>query len=201
MRTLAVPLPQMRRSVGASVSTCRSGRSVPARSGAMAPLARGAVFTATPRSPRSCLRGVRIVLGWGGKEPPGGCHRPSLRRLRVPSGRAAVGCRWRGLRRTARGPHRGTSMLGRSRRSLGAQRSRLWRESTRRAAAHPPGKEEPGTACHKRPTRGIGKTKCYHPAMSRQIFGMPAGGEHRPASDAVACPVPCNVGPVEVAAP
>ena len=45
VRTLAVPLPRMRRSVGASVSTRRSGRSVPARSGAMAPAARGADFT------------------------------------------------------------------------------------------------------------------------------------------------------------
>jgi hypothetical protein len=47
MRTLAVPLPRMRRSVGSSVSTRRSGRSVPARSGAMALLARGADFTTT----------------------------------------------------------------------------------------------------------------------------------------------------------
>ena len=45
-----------------------------------------------------------VVVGWGAVNPPGGCQRPSLRRLRVPSGRAAVGYRWRGFMRTARGP-------------------------------------------------------------------------------------------------
>jgi len=47
VRTLAVPFPRTRRLVGSSVSTRRSGRSVPARSGAMAPSARGADLTTT----------------------------------------------------------------------------------------------------------------------------------------------------------
>jgi len=57
------------------------------------------------------------------------------------------------------------------------------------------------------PTEGAGsaasqdqRAACYHPAMSRQIFGQPAGGGYRLASDAVARPVPCTVGPVEGAA-
>jgi hypothetical protein len=47
VRSLAVPLPRMRSSVGASVSTLRSGRSGPARFGDMAPTARTPDFTTT----------------------------------------------------------------------------------------------------------------------------------------------------------
>ena len=103
MRTLAVPLPWMRRSVGASVSTRWSGRSVPARSGAMAPVARGADLTATlpfamwlreasrdaasPAPPASSPN-----YGRGTFNPPGGCAAARRLLTPLPALRDSYGC-------------------------------------------------------------------------------------------------------------
>jgi hypothetical protein len=122
----------------------------PARSGDMAPVARGADSPPPSRSPRSCMNSFARPGGWfkglGSRRSGRGWVRgersaprvkqPSLRGLRVPSGRLVVGCRWRGFMRTARGPHREASLLGRSRRSLGALRAGA---SKRQVAAQPEG--------------------------------------------------------------
>jgi len=101
VRTLAVPLPRMRRSVGASVSTRRSGRSGPARSGAMAQSARRAVFTTTPRSRLKRSRGPAT-------EPPDPGFNVSSRRVGVSNRQAvASGHVSRDRGNPARGPGRG----------------------------------------------------------------------------------------------
>ena len=148
-RTLAVPLPRMRRSVGASVSTRRPGRSEPARSGVMALSARGADFTTTPRS--------RLKRSTGpATEQLGPGFNVSSRRVGVsnrPAGASGHVSRDRGD--PARGPGRGVgdaascghrgalawdALLGRGRGSLGAQRAGA---SKRQEAAHPLGKRKP----------------------------------------------------------
>jgi hypothetical protein len=115
VRTLAVPLPHTRRSVGASVSTRRSGRSVPARSGAMAPTARGAHFTPTLpcavdllgsfRQAGCVVSEIRPTVLWvGGSKSAGAAGGESLRSPRAPDARGALGKRRRGFMRTLRGP-------------------------------------------------------------------------------------------------
>jgi len=75
VRTLAVPLPRIRNSVGSSVSTHRSGRSVPARSGVMAPAARGAISTPHPSArnletgnENLCCARPSWAFGWRGAD-------------------------------------------------------------------------------------------------------------------------------------
>jgi hypothetical protein len=199
VRTLAVPLARMRRSVGASVSTRRSGRSVPARSGAMAPSARGADLPAAPPlaggvdklSRPSGLGRRRIASrGTGGLKaplphcraqwlggvinPPGGCQRPCLRRLRVTerASRGGVSLAW--LHTNSEGPHRGTSLLGRSRRSLGAPRAGA---SKRRVATHPPGNKKP----HAVKTKGLAAhppgNKKPHAVKTKGLAAHPLGNK------------------------
>ena len=122
----------------ASVSTHRSGRSVPARSGEMALVARGADLATSLPSAR-VLRERREERLWvGGEEPPGGWGGHGLRRPRGPQ-RAEPG--W-GIGDAVLCGHRGApprdALLGRGLRSLGATRAGA---SKRREAAHPPGKE------------------------------------------------------------
>jgi len=104
VRTLAVPLPRMKRSVGVSVSARRSGGSVPARFGTMARVARGADFTTTLPFAKDLQEvalesgsepddGIPLVLRVVVFNPPGGCERPCLPRPRGPSARTATGCR------------------------------------------------------------------------------------------------------------
>jgi len=91
----------MRRSVGASVSTRRSGRSVPARSGAMAQSARRADLPTTPRSRLKRSRGPAT-------EQLGPGFNVSSRRVGVsnrPAGASGHVSRNRGD--PARGPGRG----------------------------------------------------------------------------------------------
>jgi hypothetical protein len=143
VRTLAVPLPRMRRSVGASVSTRRPGRSVPARFGVMAPSARGADLTTTTPFALALLEAFEQVLWMGGEIPPGGCQRPCLRRLRVTERASRGGVSLARCQANSEGPCRGTSLSrrrrDRSRRSLGAPRAGA---SKHRAAAHPLGNIE-----------------------------------------------------------
>ena len=132
-----------------SPPTRRSGRSVPARSAGMAPIARGAEFTPTPRfplylhTPDALARPLVLLVGpprygRGAVNPPRGCQRPCLRRLRVTERAARGGVSLARLHANSEGPRHGTTQFGRSRRSLGAQRAGA---SKRREAAHPRGKK------------------------------------------------------------
>ena len=110
-RTLVV------RPSAAHVSTQRLARSGPARSGAMAPSARGAEFTTTPRSRLKRSRGPATEqLGPGSNvssrrvgvsNRPAGASGHASAGCGLPSGRLAAGYRWRGFIRTARGPTAG----------------------------------------------------------------------------------------------
>jgi len=115
VRTLAVPLPCMRRSVRASVSTRRSGRSVPARFGVMVPCARGADLPAAlpfathrhdlcRHTGKAVTPGHPTALREGGFQSAGAAGGKSLRSPRVPDARAALGRRRRSITRTPRGP-------------------------------------------------------------------------------------------------
>ena len=88
----------------------------------------------------SSIRTPPCTSGGGVFNPPNGCQRPFLRRLRVTerASRCGVSLAW--LHTNSEGPHRGTSLLGRSRRSLGAPRAGA---SKRREVAHPFGKKKP----------------------------------------------------------
>jgi hypothetical protein len=73
---------------------------------------RGGIHRHPPARARACTNSfapptANRTSGRGVFKPPGGCQRPCLRRLRVPSGRLAAGCRWRGVIRTGRGPTEG----------------------------------------------------------------------------------------------
>ena len=123
VRTLAVPLPRMRRSVGTSVSTLRSGRSVPVRSGEISPRPAGLIAPTRPvcGSP-ACPHRPSSAFGFrangspaapaGGRPPPVAWrNRPrslrSRRRGPLVSGSAEkCGCacrRWRSKREGADG--------------------------------------------------------------------------------------------------
>ena len=115
VRTLAVPLPCMKRSVGASVSTRRSGRSVPARFGVMVPCARGADLPAAlpfathrhdlcRHTGKAVTPGHPTALREGGFQSAGAAGGKSFRSPRVPDARAALGRRRRSITRTPRGP-------------------------------------------------------------------------------------------------
>jgi hypothetical protein len=104
VQTLAVPRPRAERSRSASVSTRRSGRSVPARSAGIAPIARGANFTPTPRFPEHLHPLDALVRSLAPSAeppcygrwvfiPPRGCQRPCLPRPRGPGARTGMGYR------------------------------------------------------------------------------------------------------------
>ena len=101
---------------------------------------------ATPA--RRLPRFVPPHFGRGAFNPPGGCQRPCLRRLRVTERASHSGVSLARFHANSEGPHRGTSLLGRSLRSLGASRAGA---SKRREAAHPPGKKKPHAVKGRRP--------------------------------------------------
>ena len=155
----------MRRSVGASVSTRRSGRSVPARSGAMGPSARGADFTTPPHAVGLLLPSrqdgevaVRVrpaVLRMGGFQSAGAAGGRSRRSPRAPRVRIGVGRRWpEAQRREQRGSRRRGALRGRGRRSVRAQC----------AGAHTPAPRHPRHWQNRRASRSDGKKPSSWPA-------------------------------------
>jgi hypothetical protein len=115
VQSLAVPRPRAARSCSASVSTRRFGRSVPARSGGMAPIARWADFTPTLPFAIHMHKWSRCAgttatqlqsadIREGGFQSAGAAGGKSLRSPRAPDARAALGRRRRSVTRTPRGP-------------------------------------------------------------------------------------------------
>jgi hypothetical protein len=167
VRTLAVSRPRAARSCSTSVSTRGSGRSVPARVGAIAPIARGADFTSTPRFPvhlhpldalarvlapsaeppsrpaaakagRSCIHLRRDDEGSAIAHWVGGGD--SARRVAKPSRRSE-----RGPRRAGRGGETAQRLRADAAGTRAGQRCRVARAavaSEANARSHPPGKQE-----------------------------------------------------------
>ncbi len=166
VRTLAVSRPRAARSCSTSVSTRGSGRSVPARVGAIAPIARGADFTSTPRFPvhlhpldalarvlapsaeppsrpaaakagRSCIHLRRDDEGSAIAHWVGGGD--SARRVAKPSRRSE-----RGPRRAGRGGETAQRLRADAAGTRAGQHCRVARAavaSEANARSHPPGKQ------------------------------------------------------------
>ena len=172
VRTLAVPLSRKRRSVGASVSTRRSGHSVPARSGAMAPVARGADLpTALPSAVglhnRSHHTGDARAQGRPTVLREGGIQ--SARRVPAAMPPEAAGTRradrgW-GIGDAASSGHRGDPG---PRRAAGSQP-----EESRRAASG--GEQAPSGRAPARPN------KSRHAAKRKKLAPGPRGKRKKPS--------------------
>ena len=157
VRTLAVPLPRKRRSAGASVSTRRSGRSVPAHSGAMAPVARGAVLPATPnleQSAREVATPSHLCAGFSVSRRRVGCSNRRCRGWPITPEPAGPGRASRGGETAAR-PHANAEGPRRGSRSPVAgegvcRRRARGRTSLQKATAAPAKQEEPHAVKDKR---------------------------------------------------
>jgi hypothetical protein len=170
VRTLAVPLPCMKRSVGASVSTRRSGRSVPARFGVMAPCARGADLPAALRfathrhdlcrhTGKAVTPGHPTALREGGFQSAGAAGGKSFRSPRVPDARAALGRRRRSITRTPRGPGADRALRSRA------------KECGAAAAGETQGRTQPPTA--------PAQQSC-HAVEEKELAAHPLGGLNTP---------------------
>jgi hypothetical protein len=194
-RDRVVPLaarPLVVRPSAAHVSTQRSARSGPARSGAMAPVARGAGLTATPalgRHARKVLtRGdlgpasVSLAEGWGASNA-GAADGKSLRSPRVPDARAALGRRRRSITRTARGPGAGRPCPAAGGIAAGGVsacsdpacggRANAERPRTRRA------KKNPARRAINNPLAGPAQQSC-HAVEEKELAAHPLGGLNTP---------------------
>jgi hypothetical protein len=175
VRTLAVPLLRRRRSVGARVSTRRSGRSVPARSGGMAPIARGADCTPTHPVRDGVALVVSHCLQFRPPAPPA-----ALREGSFPSAGAAGGQSFRSPRDRHKSRHavRGKKPAGEPRgRSRFQQNEERQHSSAARGLART---IHEGAYCERGSGRPGGRTRGSEGAAVLHEYGSPPRPYVRP---------------------